>query len=32
MEWDGSLSPSGMYFYSINTGKFFQTEKIILLK
>ena len=32
MEWDGSLSPSGMYFYSINAGKFFQTEKIILLK
>ena len=32
MKWDGSLSPSGMYFYSINTGKFFQTEKIILLK
>ena len=32
IEWDGSSSPSGIYFYLINAGKFFQTEKIILLK
>ena len=32
IEWDGSSFPSGIYFYLVNTGKFFQTEKIILLK
>ena len=32
IEWDGSSFPSGIYFYLVNAGKFFQTEKIILLK
>ena len=32
INWDGSSFPSGMYFYTIRAGKFFQTEKIILLK
>ena len=32
IEWDGSSFPSGIYFYLVDVGKFFQTEKIILLK
>ena len=32
INWDGSSFPSGMYFYTIRAGKFFQTEKLILLK
>ena len=32
MEWDASLFPSGMYFYTIRAGSFFQTKKMILLK
>ena len=32
INWDGSVFPSGMYFYTIIDGKYFHTEKIILLK
>ena len=32
INWDGSLFSSGMYFYTIRAGKFFHSEKIILLK
>ena len=32
INWDGSVFPSGMYFYTIRAGNFFHTEKIILLK
>ena len=32
MEWDASLFPSGMYFYTIRAGSFFQSKKMILLK
>ena len=32
IEWDASFFPSGMYFYTIRAGSFFQTKKMILLK
>ena len=32
IEWDASFIPSGMYFYTIRAGSFFQSKKMILLK
>ena len=32
IEWDASFFPSGMYFYTIRAGSFFQSKKMVLLK
>ena len=32
VSWDGTNSPSGVYFYKLETGDFEQTRKMILLK
>jgi hypothetical protein len=30
--WDASLYPSGVYFYRVETEKFTETKKMVLLK
>jgi photosystem II stability/assembly factor-like uncharacterized protein len=32
VDWDASAFPSGVYFYSINSGSFKETKKMVLLK
>jgi hypothetical protein len=32
VDWDASKLPSGIYFYSLSSGNFFSTKKMILLK
>lgn len=32
VDWDGAAYPSGVYFYSINSGNFIQTRKMVLIK
>jgi flagellar hook assembly protein FlgD len=32
VNWDGSNFASGIYFYSLQTGKFSETKKMILMK
>jgi flagellar hook assembly protein FlgD len=32
VEWNAAGLPSGIYFYRINTGKFTETRKMMLMK
>jgi hypothetical protein len=32
VEWDASKLPSGVYFYTLSTGNFLSTKKMILLR
>jgi hypothetical protein len=32
VEFDASILPSGIYYYTLNAGEFSQTKKMILLK
>jgi hypothetical protein len=32
VEWDGTNYPSGIYYYTINAGSFFQSKKMVLIK
>jgi hypothetical protein len=32
VQWDASNYHSGIYFYSISTGEYFETRKMILIK
>jgi len=32
VNWDGSIYPSGVYFYKLSTGDFTETKKMVLLK
>jgi photosystem II stability/assembly factor-like uncharacterized protein len=32
VEWDASVYPSGVYFYKLSTGDYFETKRMVLLK
>ena len=32
IQWDGSLQPSGLYFVQIESGSFYRTRKMVLIK